>query len=236
MVVKKSPIVEDERTRTVITQYAERLGYLRKAQEFSQKDETVNAVICYNKYLGSLAAWHKTTEEKLSPKNFNKESDAPEMLLISQVYWDLSKAYDRNPKLVQESIRCLGQFKKFTIGFKYQYINSEMLRKFIKKSKCHHPKNFENAYKDIRVNSKKCYIATYCYGEEHEITRVLRLWKACIIHTRSGDLFVECYYRISPLIIHFYENHPRIGNFSQNVFLKPFLQAFSKVVSKFIIS
>jgi len=236
MAIKKQLKPEEERSRTIIARYSERLGYLRKAQEFSQKDETVNAVICYRKYLGALAGWYKTTEEGLSPKLFDLKKDAPELLLISQVYWDLSKAYDRNAKLANESVRCLNQFKKFTIGFKYQYINSEMLRKFIKRSKCHHPKNFENAYKEIRVNSKKCYIATFCYGEEHEITKILRLWKSHIIHNKAGEQFVEYYYRISPKLILFCEKYPSIGLFLKKCIFRPFLHIFSKFVRKTIIT
>ena len=76
------------------------------------------AVDSYNKYLGILALYFDTTEDKLSPSFFDAEKDMTELLLISHAYWDLAKAYDRSPNLHRDCLRCLEQFTRFSIGFK----------------------------------------------------------------------------------------------------------------------
>ena len=54
---------------------------------------------------------------------------------------------------------------KFSIGFKYQHVNAQIVRKFNNKKQAHNPKAFEAAYQQIQISSKKCYIATSCFGE-----------------------------------------------------------------------
>ncbi len=124
---------KQELSKTIIKNYSERLLWIKKAKEHSIKDEIPKAVECYNRYLSSLAAYKQAEVENISPNLFNKESDLSELLLISQVYWDLAKAYDRNTNLHRESQNCLDKFVAFSVGYKYQYLNAELLRKFIKK-------------------------------------------------------------------------------------------------------
>ena len=72
-------------------------------------------------------------EKNLSPKIFEKENNIHEVMLISQVYWDLAKAIRQIRKAQMECERCLDKFVEFSIGFKFQYLNSEILRKYLKK-------------------------------------------------------------------------------------------------------
>lgn len=174
--------------------YRERLKTLRKGQEYYSQDDLPKAVDCYTQYLHAIAKYHKVDEAKLSPKFFDKEKDLAELLLISHVYWDLAKAYDRSPKLNSESIRCLDQFVKFTSGFKYQYVNARMLRNYIRKRMAHNLKAFKQAYDRIQVESKGCFVATDLYGYYHPYTIELRKFKNSIYRYRIGRSFVIFYY------------------------------------------
>jgi hypothetical protein len=220
---------EEEKSQYVIARYKNRLSVLKKAQEYSSQGKIADAVKYYNEYLNALASYLEVKEEKLKPTLFNQEKELAEMLLVSQVYWDLAKAYDRSPKLAKECERCLKQFTLFTIGFKYQYLNSEMIRKFIKKKISYHPEYFERAYQEIKVQSKKCYVATYCYGETHEITFYLRNWKKEIQNNRYGDLFVDLYYRFSPRLVNMCEKYSFIRKLSLLV-LRPVVYISYKVI------
>ncbi len=202
---------KEEKSHYVIARYKNRLSVLKKAQEYSNSGKIAEAVKHYNEYLNALADYLGVKEEKLRPTLFDQKKDLAEMLLVSQVYWDLAKAYDRSPKLEKECERCLRQFTLFTVGFKYQYLNSEMIRKFIKKKISYHPEYFEKAYQEIRVNSKKCYVATMCYGESSIVTDTLRGFKQQIIETKMGDRFVELYYRFSPRLVDFCQRYPLLG-------------------------
>lgn len=177
--------------------YQERLKMLRKAQEFSQNEDIPHAVECYGQYLNALASYYKVDEQKLSPNLFDQEKDLAELLLISHVYWDLAKAYDRSPRLQLESIRCLDQFVKFTQGYKYQYANARMLKNFIRKRLAHNPKAFKQTYDRIQVESKGCFIATDIFGSNSEITNHFRQFKFnYLTSNHTGKMLINSYYQV----------------------------------------
>lgn len=225
---------ESNRAKLAHAEFKRRLTPLRRAHEQSQKGNVPKAVEHYLTYIGILGRYNNVPVDNLSPNHFDMEKDQAELLLLSQVYWDLAKAYDRNPRLKPEAEKYLAQFVKFTIGFKYQYLNSELLRKYIKKRQSYNIEGFKRAYKEIRVSSKKCYIATYCFGENHKVTSDLRLFKFSIQHTLLGDKLIEIYYRISPKIIYYCEKHNYFSYFLKTI-LSPVLLIFAKVVRGHII-
>lgn len=181
--------------------FRSRLKYLKQAQVLYREDKISQAIDGYYKYLAILANNCNTTEEKLSPTMFDPEKDVSELLLISHVYWDLAKAFDRSPHHQRECLRCLDQFVKFSIGFKYQHVNAQIIRKFNSKKQAHNYKAFEQAYTRIHVASKKCYVATALYGEEHLVTNDLRKFKLRIQKYNLGRKFIEVYYQFSPLLV-----------------------------------
>jgi hypothetical protein len=198
--------------------YRDRLSILRQAQEYSQKDDIPRAVAAYKRYLESLATYFEIDEKKLNPEIFLKTNNQAEILLISQVYWDLAKAYDRSPKLEKECERCLDQFVKFSTGFKFQFINSEMLRKFMMKKNAYNQKIFERAYQKIKVSSKKCYISTFALGNHSPLTTEFRIFKEYLIRFKIGLFIVGRYYNISPKLVF---------AASQSYFIRTFLYFFS---------
>ena len=192
------------KSEAVLKTYRDRLKILRKAQEYSQADDIPKAVECYGQYLNALAVYFGCEESQINPALFNPETDLAELLLISQAYWNLAKAYDRSPNLHVESIRCLDQFAKFTIGFKYQYGNAQLLKNFIRKRQAHNPKAFKQTYERIQIESKGCFIATDLYGENHIYTQNLREFKKLITPYRSGQWFAEFYYQtLCPIYFRF---------------------------------
>ncbi|MBT3526036.1 MAG: hypothetical protein HN482_07050 [Bdellovibrionales bacterium] len=216
--------------KDVIRRFQNRLKVLRNAQSCSQAGKIANAVENYKRYLGAVAAFHRTKESLLAPGVFDPQRDIPEMLLISQVYWDLAKIYSCNPNMGDEVKRGLGKFTEFSMGKKFQYLNAEMLRKFIKKQCRNHKKLFEDAYTTMRVKSKKCYIATYCYGASHPNLDLLRNFKLELEQTNRGIILIETYYRISPHIVNYCEQHPRLGRLLSTYLFKPAI----KIASMFI--
>lgn len=188
--------------------YRSRLKYLKQAQVLYREDKVTQAIDNYYKYLAILSSNFDTTEDKLSPTMFDPEKDVSELLLISHVYWDLAKAFDRSPHHQRECLRSLDQFVKFSIGFKYQHVNAQIIRKFNNKKQAHNFKAFEQAYTKIHVASKKCYLATELYGDKHFITEDLRVFKSLIQHNRLGLKFIEIYYRSSSLLVQWSQQHP----------------------------
>lgn len=237
MVKKKTETkdLRDEKKREQIVElYRTRLTHLKRAQALVKDDRMAQAVDSYTKYLGILALYFDTTEDKLSPGLFDPEKDVTELLLISHAYWDLSKAFDRSPNLQRECLRCLEQFVKFSIGFKYQHVNAQIIRKFNNKKQAHNPKAFESAYQRIQISSKKCYVATMCFGFDDERTEVLRHFKLKIAPYETGKDFIDFYYRFSPSFTDFLTQRPVLRLFAEKIFIKPALTVFVKLVRPYV--
>lgn len=197
----------DENLEAIPKVYRERLKLLKKAQEYSAADEIPKAVEHYSQYLNALALFYRVDESKLDPKMFDQEKDLAELFLISHAYWDLAKAYDRSPNLHLESIRCLDQFVKFTIGYKYQYVNSRTIKAFIKKRLAHNPKAFQQAFERIHIESKGCFISSELFGPQHLITQDLRLFKKELLRTQFGLGIVIFYYdHLCPIFFKYAHN------------------------------
>ena len=233
---KKSNKEEEiEKSRHIQQKYADRLTVLRLAREYNQKKDVANAVKAYIKYIDALLKYFEVTEENLRPALFEKDQNIHEIMLISQVYWDLAKAYDRSDKLQGECERCLDKFVQFSTGFKFQYLNSEILRKYLKKGAARNTKEFEKAFKKINLSSNRCYIATYCFGEQSKEVQTLRRFKFQIQNTRVGYNFINSYYRISPNIIHICE-HNKIIEVGVRCLLRPIILIFSRLLELTIIN
>lgn len=215
---------EIKRPEHIIQLYRERLMVLRYAQDFATKGDIPKAVQRYSEYLNSLAAYHSVSEEQLSPKLFNKETEVSEMLLISHAYWFLAKAYDRSPRLLKEFRRCLDQFVRFSKDFKYQHVNAQMLKKYMRKRQSRNPKDFNKAYEMLYVKAKGCFIASYAFNEDHPLTNDFRQLKTKLVKTRAGLKFIELYYQFSPSITFFLSNHPSMGRPLRFFFFRPLLK------------
>ena len=228
---KDSKDLKDDRKREqVVELYRTRLTHLKRAQVFVKEDRMAQAVDSYNKYLGILALYFDTTEDRLSPSLFDAEKDMTELLLISHAYWDLAKAYDRSPNLQRDCLRCLEQFTKFSIGFKYQHVNAQIIRKFNNKKQAHNPKAFEASYNKIQISAKRCYVATMCFGFDHEKTETLRHFKLKIARFELGLDFIDFYYNYSPRLVEFLEKRPKTKAVFNKLIARPILSTFVYVI------
>lgn len=229
MVKKKQSAKElkdDKKREQVVELYRTRLTHLKRAQAFVKEDRMAMAVDSYNKYLGILALYFDITEDRLTPSLFDAEKDMTELLLISHAYWDLAKAYDRSPNLQRDCFRCLEQFMKFSIGFKYQHVNAQIIRKFNNKKQAHNLKAFEAAYHKIQISAKRCYVATMCFGFDDEKTEVLRHFKLVIAKYNLGLDFIDFYYAISPILVESLEKRPFLKNLFNILIARPILSTF----------
>ena len=213
--------------------FSQRITLARQGNMAAKEGDLKNTIKFYNMYLKILADY-KGVEEiyQLNPQHFNVEKELSEILLISHIYWDLCKMYDATPKLEVEFRKSLGKFVEFTQGFKYQVVNAEMLRKFIKRDRQTHKKEFREAYKRIYISSKKCYVATHCFGEDHIITNDLRVLKAWLTQFYGGQLFIDHYYAHSPSLIRLCKKSKSVDFIVTRLLGRPLLRFFWKLYWK----
>ncbi len=195
---------EKQKKLALQKRYGQRITIARQGREAFLKKDYITASRKYNEYLGILAE-SKDIDDifKLSPGMFDKRTQVTELLLISHIYWEVSRINEMTPKLQKTFFKSLSQFVKFTVNQPYQVLNSEMLRKYIKKNKRVSPQlgQLNQALSQIHVQSKKCFIASECFGFDHPTTETLRSFKKELLSWPLGHKAVELYYRTSNQII-----------------------------------
>lgn len=228
---KDSKDEKDKKRRRLALQkrYGQRITIARHGRESFLAKDYLAATSKYNEYLAILSEMNELDDVfSLTPAMFDDKTQLTEMLLISHVYWELSRIHENAPKLQKTYYKALSQFVKFTVNQPYQVFNAEMLRKFLKKNKqSAQYAALTSTYQQIFVKSKKCYIATYCFGDTHPTTNELREFKQILLKYKSGQKFVELYYRYSPALISYSYKRPKFGKALRRL-ITPALRSLAK--------
>lgn len=221
---------QDKKRSNLLKRYLKRFDHVKQGQDHYARDEYPAAIEAYRNYLLVMIDWYDVDIKTFSPELFDLNRDHAELLVISHIFWDLARIYDRVPTLTREFEGCLDQFVNFSIGMKYQALNLRVLGKFLR---TYRPKNkgaFERAHTKLLTRSKKCFVATYCFGEDHPITERFRGQREHLVKSRLGKAFVTRYYLHSPAIVEWLENHPQIGYPLRELLFIPCLRLLSKIL------
>lgn len=201
---KESIKEKNRRKLSLQKKYSTRITIAKQGRESFLVKDYISATKKYTEYLAILAEMNEAEGiYSITPSMFDSKKHVTEMLLISHIYWELSRINEMTPKLQSNFQKTLNQFVKFTINQPYQVLNAEMLRKYIKKNKnvSRQIQSFNTAYQQIFVQSKSCYIATFCFGEGSEELSTLRNFKRVLVRSTLGLKFTEFYYRFSSSLV-----------------------------------
>lgn len=171
----------------------------------------------------------------IKPQHFDQKKDVTEMLMISHIYYEMAKMYDAVPKFHDESKRCLDQFVLFSVNQPFQVINSELARKHLKKTLFKNHEAFRNAYVQIFVQSKKCYVVTFCFGTHHPVTQEFRALKDVMLEYRLGQEMVRLYYQFSSVAVARWEKQ-LVARLAGKWLMRPILVLLSKTILRTIIN
>ncbi|MBA2404081.1 MAG: hypothetical protein H0V66_04855 [Bdellovibrionales bacterium] len=189
----------------------------------------------FTDYLSIMAEIKEVREfYELKIHMFDSKRDLTETFMISQILFEMARLYDAVPKFQPAAEKCLGLFVHFTANQPYQVVNSEMVRKSLKRSAFKSPDMFRNAYQQIYVQSKKCYIVTFCYGDQHPITSTCREFKDWLLSYGFGQSLVRQYYLISSKAIPVCEQNTLL-RVTTRFMARPALYLFSKTILPMII-
>ncbi len=222
---------EYERRAILKHKYDNRITIAKFGKESFDAGDYGNAIKKYTEYLEIQAEVLECKDiYSLSTDKFDPRSDLTEMLMISHIYFELARVYDSNEKFHDEAKRCLDRFIHFSANQPYQVVNSELIRKYVKKSRLKLLGDFQNAYHQIYIQSKKCFVVTHCYGETHKITQDYREFKDWMLEYRLGHQFIQNYYTYSPKLIEFCQHYPLSSAF----FVLPFKFTLG-LIAKFVL-
>lgn len=148
---------EAERRKKLLNQ---RLELARSGLAAYQKGKITEAVRAFQSYLRILEEVKSAGESGLIPSCFDFQRELPELLMVSGVYWDLVKLYDRtkSPDKQREFHLYMDKYIIFSKGMPYQYLCAETLRKYIQQDKALHRAEFKNAYNVLKTS--RCFVAS----------------------------------------------------------------------------
>ena len=237
MALSNSKASRDERERIIKLKYRyeTRITTARHGKESLNAGDYGNALKKFIDYLSIMADIKEVRDVyALRVAMFDPKRELTEMLMMSHIYFEMARMYDAVPRFKPDVVKCLEQFTHFTANQPYQVVNSELVRKYLKKSNFKNPDLFRNAYQQIHVQSKKCYVVTFCYGEDHAITRDCREFKDWLLNYSLGQQIVRQYYRFSSELVPVCEKNFFL-RVSTRLFIKPALLLFSKVILPVIL-
>ncbi|MBY0516101.1 MAG: hypothetical protein K2P81_04285 [Bacteriovoracaceae bacterium] len=228
----KDALKEREYKLILKHRFETRITNVKQGKAAFASGDFLTAIRKYTEYLETVAEANRLTGiYELRPDIFHKTKDITEMLMISHLYYELAKVYDATGKFQEDVVKCLDQFVLFSINQPFQVVNSEMVRKHLRKFNFKNQEVFMRAYQQIFVKSRKCFVATHCFGDNHPVTNDLRLFKVEMLKMKGGLQLVSFYYRLSPLLVEFLDRNNSFA-FVFRLFTKPLLFAFSKAISR----
>lgn len=237
MASRNSKEAREERERKLVLQhkFENRITTTRFGKESFDVKDYSKAIGKYKEYMEIMAESKKAPDiYSIKVSDFDPKKDVTEMLMISHLYFEMARIYDAVPKFQDDAKKCLSQFVHFSANQPYQVVNSELIRKYIKKSIFKNPVMFQEAYQQIYVQSKKCYVVTFCYGPQHDVTQDYRKLKDWMLDYKLGQELVRLYYCYSSKAVLRWQRNPfmhLMGRF----FIRPVLHLFSKTLLRLIL-
>jgi hypothetical protein len=205
---KKIEQAKEERKRDM---FRRRIDIARLGVVDYENKKFVEATKSFHAYIQILEEWKKVPPGGLTPSNFDKKLDIPELLLITGVFWDLVKLYDRTKgeRAYKEFKLYLSKYVLFVKGMPFEGLCLETMRKYIQLDKPAHRADFKEAYK--KMGGSKCFIAGALLDEiEVETIPALRRYRdERLSRSIQGRLFIFVYYAIGPGCAWIVERLPR---------------------------
>jgi len=190
--------VEKQARENHIAKFTMRMDYARQGIEAVKRKDFKSALTCFHAYIEIL---QRSKGGELTPKSFDPKQDAAEMLMLTGVFWDLSKIYDKyKSKDLTKLKYFLDKFVLFSKGTSYERLSQEMLRKFLTNETPNHRSTFKEAY--VSLGGGRCFVATAV--EEHceasTVVTLKRFRDEVLSQSVLGRSFTSVYYKISPTI------------------------------------
>jgi hypothetical protein len=191
---------EDDRRKVLIKK---RLEFITNGINAVAQKKYAEAVVNFQSYIKLLEEWKGVAEGTLAPNHFDYTKEMGDLLMLSGLYWDLAKIFDRTES--QEKLRLfhhyLEKFILFSKGTHWAPMCTEQLRRYLLTNRPKHRQDFKNAFK-LMGGSEKCFIVTALSDEtDFETIPTLRRFRDEILCQNTvGKQLVRLYYKAGPLI------------------------------------
>lgn len=192
-------LAEEDRKRKLFSQ---RLDIARAGMAAYRGKRIKEALEKYHAYLGLLEEVKGVEEGGILPVHFDPKSDAAELILMSGIFWDLARLYDRaqTPAKQREFHLYLGKYIVFSTNTPFQRNAAQAVRKHMNRRSVVHKEEFRKAYRALETS--KCFVATALIDvTEPETLSTLRIWRDTVLKRRVwGRCFVYGYEKMGPYL------------------------------------
>jgi hypothetical protein len=137
-----------------------RLDVARMGVDSLVKEAFGEATKSFLTYLRLLELSKRVEPKRLHPSLFDTKQELPELVLLTGIYWDLARTFDRmkSNKRQKEHLHYLEQFVVFAKSASFKPLCAETLRKYLAADKAVHRSDFKAAYKQLGGNT--CFIVS----------------------------------------------------------------------------
>lgn len=185
-----------------------RMEIAKEGLRLMQTGHTIQAVKHYQQYILILEFWKKCGRDGLTIDLFDRKKDLYEIVMLSGIFWDMAKLYDRAKHESQrtELNLCLQKYVIFSKGMPFQALSGEALRRYLGSGRCQHRLEFKKTY--AALTGDRCFIATSLLDvtDPHTITYLRGFRDGSLRRYPLGRVFIRLYYKHSrkfvPLLDH----------------------------------
>lgn len=187
-----------------------RVNLIKKARQHMNEKAYSDAAVQYEKYIKVLEMVFEVPPGGLTPEAFKDSARTQELTVVAGVYWDLLRIYDTSESYGERMRAAAGKLAHF---LKFTPIYPDILRKaeaFAKTAK--NPAVIRNFVKGAAENKGRCFIATAAFESPYANEVIfLKGWRDnVLLKSKSGRVFVNVYYLLSPPIAAFLDSYPRL--------------------------
>ena len=196
---KEREIAEFERKRKLKNR---RIELARAGYHAYHNRKFAEATRSFQAYIRILEDINDVKPGGLKPSHFDPKKDLSELLMISGIYWDLVKLYDRTRSKAKynDFKKYIEQFVIFSKDTPHQALCAEALRKYISGDKAIHKEDFKIAYRIL--STYKCFIASALVDvvSEPTIPRLRDYRDQVLSRSFFGRQFIRGYYCFGPVL------------------------------------
>ena len=194
----KAQLEKAEKERTLAL-FQKRMELARTGALAFKAGKLKESAQAYYSYLDISERSKEVKQGGLTPQNFDPKRDIAELLLLSGVFWDLAKLHDRISKKDTAKLKhFLEKFVLFSKGMPFQYISSELVRKYLVNGLPVHRSEFQDTH--VKLGGGRCFIATALQDQcEPGTLASLRAFRdEKLLENFAGKIFVKIYYALGP--------------------------------------
>jgi len=203
-VLERRVRIEFDKRKTDL--WESRIRHLKDAKNSKNPAQTIQHYLSYLKIIELVL---EIEAGALEPGHFRTIKGEKEKNIVSSVYFEMMKLYDKSGSSSGKLAEVLQKMELFLPDCRDGKNLAKLISKYVKLKECRNKKEINVLIRKLRKNlgikggGGGCYIATSVYGSyEHKNVLILREFRDEVLTQNIlGRLFISMYYYLSPKFV-----------------------------------